>query len=802
MLRTLLPIALCTFLACHAPPVRPTPVAKTAAPERAARLDPHKKFTELSAGAQVQRGLFDVYQKEGQIYLAVPKAQLNKDFLLATHIDRGAGSLALFAGHRLRIRICEFRRRGETVYLLQRSSYFTTAAGSSWEQSVEQSYAPTVLDSAKVEATRPDGAVLFPVQGWLTSDLTNVGARVQADLKTNKASRPPDRSRSYVESVRAFPDNVNFAAILTFAPSDDGQHSFVSDGDGRYLPVGVSYTLARLPASPMSPRLADDRIGLRVTLRREPGKVINPIIRYAYRWRLRPGQPLTFYLDPSIPAEYRPYVISAINSWDRALTAAGWEHMIHAEPLPDGTDAGDLRYPTVRWGAQVHGGFNGVTSDVVDPRTGEILGSTIVLDGDHLIDDRVLRLMLVLQGRLRPDQVLPPEYVGQMIKKTTMHEIGHALGLEHNFAATLATTVDQLADAEWVRAHGVANSVMDYPAVNLPPSLKTPLGANFPIFNQDIGPADIWAIRYAYERDDSAVRELAQKANQKGFRYAWHSFDNDDDDPDPTVGRHDLGGEPLEWMRRRLNLFRELLSALPGPLPGEGGRAADLTEVVDAVLWQYAQDAKIAVRYLGGHQLFFDHAGDPDRRPNAVAIPKAQQREALDLLADAVFRDDAVPISAPLRAQMGVSRFAIHPRDPIVHALTVVPHMTLEAVTAPAVLNRMHIAESRFGAESTVTMAELFDALDRMIFSDPAKPPSRFRRELQREYVDRLASFVLTAPPDLPKDARALARGHLLLLRQQLSAPRKWDVASAAHRSDLTARIARVLDAHVVERNP
>ncbi len=802
MLRRLIPIVLCGLCACHTPVIVPPSASKPKLPERNPRTDALKKFAELAAGAQLQRGFFEIYQKEGQVYLTIPKGQLNKEFLLATHIDRGAGTLSLIAGGRLRIRLCEFHRRGDTIYLLQRSSYFSTATGSSWEQSVEQSYANTVLESAKIEAIRPDGAVLIPIQGWLTSDLTNAVGRVQSELKLGKALRPPDRNRSFVESVRAFPDNVNFSVLLTFSPTEDPSHPFLADGDGRYLPVGISYTLARLPAVPMLPRLADDRIGLRVVTRREPGNVLEPIMRFAYRWRISSGHPLTFYLDPSIPLEYRPFVMAGITAWNRALAAAGLENAIQAKPLPSGTDLGDLRYPTVRWGTQLAARINGLTSDVVDPRTGEILGSTIVLDGDRLVDDRLLRLMLILQGRLRPNQPLPVEFVAQMIKKTTMHEVGHALGLEHNFAATLATSVEKLADANWVREHGVASSVMDYPALNLPPSLKAALERDFPIYNQDIGPTDIWAIRYAYQPDEQSIRELARTAAQNGHRYAWHTWDSDEEDPDPTVTRHDLGGDPLEWMRQRMQLLREMLAALPGPLPGDDGRAVMLTEMVEEVVLSYVQTARFATRYLGGYQVFYDHAGDPGQRPSSVPIAKTRQKDALNLLAEAVFREDVLPISPKLREQLGLGRFHRRIQDPVPEFLNIVPHRVLEALTAPSLLGRLRAAEVRFGSEATVTTAELFDSLDRMLFAETGRPLSLLRRDLQSEYVGYLASFVLDPPSQLPQDARALAREHLNLLQKRLLAARGGDVTSAAHRHDLAVRIGAVLDARLLWRNP
>jgi hypothetical protein len=799
MLRSTVTLLLCFLLGCHSHALRPSHSSKATPAEHRSTSTTPKKFSELVAGAHHQRGLFDLYQKEGQVYLAVKKEQLDESFLLVSHIERGNGSRELFAGKQQALRICQLHRRGDTVYLLQRSSYFATPAGSDWEQSVEQSYAPTVLDSAKVEATRPDGAVLVAVQGWLTSDLTYVAALVQREQKSAKSARPPDSRRSFLESAQAFPDNVTFSALLTFAAGEDS-HS-ASLPDERFVPVGVSYTLMRLPQTPMLPRAADDRIGVNAVIRHAPGQVIEPTVRYAARWRLRPGQPLVFYLDPALPAEYRPFVTAGIKAWERALTAAGWAQMIVVKPLEKGAALGDLRFLTLRWETLVSARINGVTSSVVDPRTGELLSTTVVLDGDSLLDHRLLRLMLMLQGKLRPGEPLPLEFVGQMIKKTTMHEVGHALGLPHNFAASLATPVDKLSDAEWVKTHGVASSVMDYPAVNLPMSLATAIDPGFPIFNQDIGPSDIWAIRYLYERDDKQAKELARTAAQSGHRYARHDQHGDDEDPDPTVATHDLGSDPLQWTQRRLQLLREILAALPGPLPGVDGRAAELTEQVGYVLTQYSTAAQLAVRYLGGYQSFFDHTGDPVVRPTAVAIPKRQQQEALALLTQAVFQEDAVMIPAQVRGQMGVDAFHPFVTDPVLRAQTQVQLSTLRALLAANVMTRLKVSEVRFGAANTLTLAELFEAVDSMVFGAPGSVVSAIKRELQREYVERLAGMVLSPWRDVPKDARALAREHLSLQRQRLEATRGGDAISTAHRRDLAARMGQVLDAQLLERS-
>jgi hypothetical protein len=184
-----------------------------------------------------------------------------------------------------------------------------------------------------------------------------------------------------------------------------------------------------------------------------------------------------------------------------------------------------------------------------------------------------------------------------------------------------------------------------------------------------------------------------------------------------------------------------------------------------------------------------------------VAIPKSRQRAALDLLA-AALADDALPLSAALREQLGWDRFRLHYHDPLPEVLLGLPRDLLQSLTSVRLLSRLRDAELRFGPEGTVTTEELLDALDRMVFGESGRSSLALRRDLQREYVERLAVLAVDPPRDLPRDARALAREHLTLLRQRLTAPKGKAGIGEAHRRDLVSRIGRILEAHIIERGP
>src|SRR5690606_3962678 len=252
-----------------------------------------RPFAELTRGATARTGFFDTYQKGDNLYLAVPKDRLGQDFLLAFEISQGVGAAGLFGGTMLNIfegAIVALERHGDRVFLVRRPHRYVAPEGSAVARAVDLSYTPSVLESARIESIREDSAVVININDWILSDLSAVGERVNGAI-----SRPGqqgranfDRQRSYIESVKAFPDNLNLRARLTFRPSSPAPLRTVPDS--RYVSLGIHYSFARLPERPMKPRLADDRVGNFITAHKDFSKDDGNsfFVRYVNRWRLEP----------------------------------------------------------------------------------------------------------------------------------------------------------------------------------------------------------------------------------------------------------------------------------------------------------------------------------------------------------------------------------------------------------------------------------------------------------------------------------------------------------------------------------
>ena len=828
-----------------------------------------RPFAELTRGATARTGFFDTYQKGDNLYLAVPRDRLGQDFLMAFEISQGIGAAGLFGGTMLDIfegAIVALERHGDRVFLVRRPHRFVAPEGSAVAKAVDLSFSPSVLASAKIVSVREDSALVIDIADWIVSDLSAVGERVnRAASRPGQQSRASfDRDRSHIESVKAFPDNVNVRARLTFRPQSPADIASVPDG--RYISLAIHYSFARLPERPMKPRLADDRVGFFITAHKDFSRDDGDsfFVRYINRWRLEPkpgvaasgglvepAKPIVYYLDRNIPEQYRPYIAAGIEAWNRAFEAAGWRNAIRAELLPEGADPEDLRYPTVRWNTSDQPGYGAIGPSIVDPRTGEILDADILIEANMVLSFKrdwrtkvspaeaalemlvappdelaiaeaggevaslgaaltaqgaLLRALLAAKGEIGPNDPVPMEYVGQALKWVTMHEVGHTLGLRHNFRSSTDTPLDKLADPAWAEERGVFSSVMEYPSINL-----DAVGTSGYFYNPGVGSYDLWAITYGYAPDDARAAAVAREAARPGHAYGTDGDARGPGALDPAVNVYDLGADPLAWGKRRAELIASLWPTLPEHVLADDSRYADLTDAYRTLLAEYARALATAVKYIGGQYQWRDHVGDPDGRLPFVNVPKARQREALQFLRDYAFDEEAFRLPPEVLARFGANRWDHWGEEntwdgridyPFIDQVLDLQRTLLGQLTQPLLFARIRDAELKYGAREVLTIPELLEGLTQSVWSEvwagEARRIPALRRDLQRAYLDRMTTILVTPPEQMPADARAVARLRLEDLDRRIAArigARGLDEYTRAHLVEARARIAKALDA-------
>jgi len=419
--------------------------------------------------------------------------------------------------------------------------------------------------------------------------------------------------------------------------------------------------------------------------------------------------------------------------------------------------------------------------------------------------------LLALRG-ITPESQKGQEYINGFIRYVQAHEVGHTLGLRHNFRASTINEVRDLQDAESMRSRGLTASVMDYVPVNLA-GVGEQQG---PFWQEALGPYDYWAIEYAYREfpDQKApediiaeLREIASRAPDPSQPYG-----TDEDNGDPRTNTWDMGADPIQFYNNRVGLVQELWGNAPETFAGEEEAYQIMRRAFARGLVQYALASFNVSKSVGGLLTHRDHVGDPGGRLPMVPVPAAKQREALGFLTGQLFAADSFDAPPELLNRLGANRwwdldFSVFsmPRMefPLHDAVLAIQKNVLENLYGPVKLNRLVDLEMMYGpGEDAFTLAEMFNALRDTIWSEvmtgaPASIDS-FRRGLQREHLNKLVELAVDQASLRPPDSAMMARDNLVSIGKRgsaLLAGTGLDAATRAHLDESVARIHAALSA-------
>jgi Met-zincin len=415
----------------------------------------------------------------------------------------------------------------------------------------------------------------------------------------------------------------------------------------------------------------------------------------------------------------------------------------------------------------------------------------------------------VLEARdeLDPDSPIAQQFVLDYVKQVVMHEVGHALGLRHNFRASRAYTEDQLSDPEFTRVHGTAASVMEYNAVNLPPPGRS---GGMP-FQTALGPYDYWAIEYAYkpmpagsdaEAERAELQRIAARSSEPLLAYG-----TDEDNAfgiDPETIQLDLGSDPIAFASKRLQIARDLFMRQETRTLSPQHDYAVLRRSLAYAIADVTRAMSTLARQIGGVRTLRDFPGsgrDP-LQPVAAAV----QRQALDLIAGAVLASGGLEISPALQRRLVPDfqereEFSLPTDYAVPQRLLELQRAVLGYLMSDTIAARILDSVGKFDRPAEAfQLSELYARLNAAVWKELGSGQSiaAARRELQREHVNRLAASLLRPSPQARADARALARvqGRELLARLESSLRRRGalDAETAAHLADAadTLRLALV----------
>jgi hypothetical protein len=823
MIRSLvLPVAaIIWFTACGhpTPTTRPAPARVAATDSGSARSaarpsGPQPYAKAIPAQASRDSGLFVVREGDNKIFWEIPDSLLGRDMLWLTRIAAAAEDLSPFtnAGSNINEYLVRFERDGDRILLRSQGTRYVADSTLPIAKSVAANTFAPILQSFDVKARTPDSsATVIEVTAFLDGDVAAISG-LSAGLRTQFKVRRMDPARSFVESVKSFPMNIEVRQVQTFDATDPPSQRSTAT-----LSLTTAQSLVLLPREPMRPRFADERVGWFSLRQIDFGShalkaAERELIR---RWRLEPKdpaayargeltepvKPIVFYLDPGTPTEWRPYIRQGIEDWNQAFEAAGFRHAIIAKDPPTPAedpefDPDDVRYSTIRYVANMT--RNAMGPSVSDPRTGEIIESDVIWYHNHLRSYR--NRLMVETGAANPGARsldIDHDLIGETVRQVIAHEVGHALGLPHNMIGSSSFPVDSLRSPSFTSANGVAPSIMDYARQNY---VAQP-GDGVTRFIRKIGPYDRYAINWGYRIVPGP--EGATPTSERAVLDRWIMANVDDprfrfaggDGIDPRAQTEDIGDDPVRASTFGIMNLKRVLPHLPEWTATPGENWDDLSELYGELVSSYARYVGHVITLVGGIERTSkstDQAG-----PVYVPVSAARQRAAVTFLADQVFTTPTWLVDPDvLRRIEGTGAL-----DRVRQAQASALNRVLDATR----MQRM-VETAVYASDESYTPAMLLADVRQAIWSElggrSAIDP--WRRQLQRVHVDRLIALATaeTAPGGRGADpstaeARPLARHELELLEDQVAGRIRrggGDVATRAHLDDIAARIHDALE--------
>jgi hypothetical protein len=820
-------------------PVTPPAVADSTKKGPGAFGDPKAKpgpkpyATVITDKAVTRKGMITVHKLDDKFFFELADSTLGREILVVSRISKAGAevrSASGYAGDQIGSSVIRFDKGPNNKIFMRKLSYRTYGPDSTTAmyQSLQNSNIQAIAASFNIAAYTADkkGSVI-DMTDYINSD-NEIFYFGSAQAKSQFRIGMPNADRSYIQNVRSFPRNVEISTVKTYslaaAPGPGGAPSGGASGS---TTMELNTSLVILPKVPMKARYFDPRVGYFAVGYTDFD--LNPQgvkeVQIIKRWRLEPKpsdmakykrgelvepvKPIIFYIDPATPKKWVPYLMAGVNDWQKAFEQAGFKNAVQAKLAPTAKQDSTWSLDDATHSAIVYKPSeisNASGPSIADPRSGEIIESHINWYHNvmKLVHDWYMIQAAAIDPRARKME-FSDELMGDLIRFVSSHEVGHTLGLRHNYGSSSTVPVEKLRDKAFVEANGHTPSIMDYARFNYvaqPEDKISPKG----IYPR-IGDYDKWAIEWGYKllpeaKSPAAEVPVLNKISVERLKNKRLWFGTEMNPDDPRSQNEDLGDNAMIASTYGIKNLKVILAKLPEWTRSANEGYDDLENMYGQLTGQFSRYMGHVAKNIGGiyeTPKTVEQAGTVYQR-----TPAAMQKEAVVFLDQNLFHTPSWLLNQDILNNTGA--------DPV-ELINKLQAPVLGRLLSSATLSKLISAEAADGA-SAYKITDLFTDLQGSVFTELKSNGNIdvYRRNLQKAYVENLIAVLKPAPAAAPSgpssmggmdrrmspsrnDVVSVVKAQLRSLNSAIkSATAQASGLSKYHLQDLSERIDTALD--------